>query len=396
MYTYSHQLSDGISSLKRSVMRDLLRLAVDPDIISMAGGLPADEFLPMDAFQECMTAVLSRDGPRALQYSPQSEPLREWITAHMRERGVECTAEEVFITNGAQQGLAIVSRLFLDRGQPVVLEDLTFTGVQQVTSGRGASVVPFPIDPESGHDLVAFEAALATSPTPRLAIVIPNFHNPLGVSLTAEARPLVAALCAEHGIPLIEDDPYSLLRFEGDHLPPIKAFDEAGMVFYLGSFSKTLAPALRLGWIVAPPDLISTVTVLRESFDLESSTLIQRMVMEFLDRDLLPAHLERATDAYRVRSAAMLEALDEHLGDIARWSRPDGGIFIWMELPDSVDTTEIFTEAVEQRVAYIPGAVFSTTGGHHNTMRLSYANLTPEKIGEGVKRLAEVVRPHVM
>ncbi len=395
MYTDSHRLSEGVSDLKRSVMRDLLCLAVDPEIISMAGGLPANDVLPVDTIRECLDAVLTRDGPKTLQYSPQWRPLQEWIAAHMNERGVRCSPEEVFITNGAQQGLAIVSRLFLDRGEPVVLESLTFTGVQQVTSGRGAKVVSFTIDPVDGHDIDGFEAAITSSPSPRLAVVIPNFHNPLGISLSIDDRQRVAALCAEHAIPLIEDDPYSLLRFEGELDPPIRSFDEAGRVFYLGSFSKLLAPALRLGWIVAPVDLAPTVTVLRESFDLESSTLTQRMVMEFIDRGLLPAHLERSRDAYRERGTAMLRALDSHLGDIARWSRPEGGIFTWVELPESVDTTEIFTEAVEQKVAYIPGAVFSTTGGHHNTMRLSYANLTPELIDEGVERLAGVVRPHV-
>ncbi|MFC1500313.1 PLP-dependent aminotransferase family protein [Candidatus Zixiibacteriota bacterium] len=395
MVNTRYQLSDGISNLKRSVMRDLLRLAVDPGIISMAGGLPANDILPVETIRECMDAVLTRDGPKTLQYSPQWRPLQEWIAAHMNERGVRCSPDEIFITNGAQQGLAIISRLFLDRGEPVVLESLTFTGVQQVTSGRGAKVSSFPVDPVQGYDLDRFEAALTASPAPRLAVIIPNFHNPLGVSLPADDRQRVAALCAEHALPLIEDDPYSLLRFQGELDPPIRSFDEAGMIFYLGSFSKLLAPALRLGWIVAPADLTSTVTVLRESFDLESSTLIQRMVMEFIDRGLFPAHLERARDVYRERSAAMMNALETHLGDIARWSRPEGGIFTWVELPGSVDTTGIFTEAVQQKVAYIPGAVFSTTGGHHNTMRLSYANLTLEQIDEGLKRLSEVVRPHV-
>lgn len=388
-------LSAEISNLKRSVMRDLLQLAVDPEIISMAGGLPASEFLPVETLLDCIETVLARDGARAMQYSPQTEALKTWIADYMGDRGVSCTPEEIYITCGAQQGLAILSRLFLDPGQPAVIEDLTFTGIQQVTCGRGAAVRTIPIDPINGIDVEALEAAFRQPPTPRLAVLIPNFHNPMGVCLPAEQRPRVAALTAEYGVPLIEDDPYAPVRFAGDHLPPIKAFDEAGMVFHLGSFSKILAPAVRLGWIVAPADLIPTITVLRESLDLESSTLLQRAVAEFLERGLLEPYLERVTEAYRLRCETMLEALEEHLGDLARWSRPEGGIFVWVVLPEHVDTGEMFNEAIKRRVAYIPGSVFSAGGGYQNTMRLNFSNLRPEIIREGVKRLSEIVKPLV-
>ena len=226
-------LSAETTTLKRSVMRDLLKLTVAPDIISLAGGLPAGEFLPVEAFRECLDAVLRRDGMRALQYSPMHEPLRQWIAATMRARGVDCLAEQVFITNGAQQGLTILSRLFLDPGKPAVIEAVTFTGIQQVTAGRGAVVRTVPTDLTTGVDVDALEAAFRREPKPRLAVIIPDFHNPLGVSLTIEKRIRIAELAARYGVPVIEDDPYSSLRFEGRKLPPIKAFDEAGFVFYL-------------------------------------------------------------------------------------------------------------------------------------------------------------------
>ncbi len=211
----------------------------------------------------------------------------------MRARGVACEPEQVFITNGAQQGLTILSRLFLDPGQPAVIEAVTFTGIQQVTAGRGAVVRTVPTDLASGIDVDALEEAFHRAPRPRLAVVIPDFHNPLGVSLTLEKRQRIAELAARYRVPVIEDDPYSALRFEGQPLPPIKAFDEAGVVFYVGSFSKMLAPSLRLGWIVAPAELAAQVTVLRESIDLESSTLIQRAVSLFVERGLMEAHLAR-------------------------------------------------------------------------------------------------------
>jgi DNA-binding transcriptional MocR family regulator len=228
-------------------MRELLALAVDPQIISLAGGLPASSLLPLDDVRRCLDEVLMEDGARALQYSPPFAPLRDWIAAWMRRRGVSCTPDEVFITGGAQQGLAILSRLFLDRGDPAVVEAVTFTGIQQVTAGRGAATRTIPTDLSTGADIDALEEALRQSPRPRLAVLIPDFHNPLGVSLTLEKRRRAASLAAEYGVPLIEDDPYSALRFDGVATPPIKAYDETGLVCYIGSFSKMIAPALRLG-----------------------------------------------------------------------------------------------------------------------------------------------------
>ncbi len=240
-------LSTEVSYLKRSVMRDLLSLATAPENISLAGGLPASEFLPLAEYQDCLNAVLTRDGCRAMQYSPQYAPLRAWIADYMRGRGVACDERQIFITNGAQQGLTILSRLLLDPGQPAVIESATFTGIQQVTAGRGADVRAVPTDLQTGVDVDALEAAFRQPPKPRLAVIIPDFHNPLGVSLSRDKRAQIAELAARYGVPVIEDDPYSALRFAGEPLPPIKAYDEAGYVFYLGSFSKMLAPSVRLG-----------------------------------------------------------------------------------------------------------------------------------------------------
>lgn len=386
------RLSREGQNLQRSVMRELLRFAVDPDVISLAGGLPASECLPLDGLRECIDAVLSRDGPRALQYSPQHLELRAWIAGYMASRGVACTAEEIFITNGNQHGLAILSRLFLDSGEPAVIEEITFTGIQQVTVGRDAEVRTLPTDLESGVDVDRFEDALKRSPTPRLAVLITDFHNPLGVSVAPAKREALATLAARYGVPLVEDDPYAPLRFGGEPVPPIKAHDEAGMVFYLGSFSKMLAPALRLGWIVAPSDLMSRITTLRESFDLESSTLYQRAVAEFVRLGKLESHLEEIRRVHGLRCQTMLGALQEHLSEIARWSRPQGGVFVWVSLPESVDTTEMFHRAIERQVAYIPGGVFSVSGGTRNALRLNFSNVKPGAIEEGVARLAEVIR----
>lgn len=388
----SPTLSREGTNLERSAMRDLLKFAVDPNITSLAGGLPASELLPLEPLRACIDAVLTRDGPRALQYSPQHPELRARIAEYMGTRGVACTPEEIFITNGNQHGLAILSRLFLDPGQPAVIEEVTFTGIQQVTAGRDAAIRAVPTDLDDGVEVDAMEAALRESPRPRMAVLITDFHNPLGVSVSPDKRPMLAEMSARYGVPLIEDDPYAPLRFSGEAVPPIKAYDQDGWVFYLGSFSKMLAPALRLGWMVAPASLMTRLTTIRESFDLESSTLVQRAVAEFLSRGLLEPHLERITEVHGARRDVMIQALEEELSGIARWSRPEGGVFVWASLPERLDTEEMFHQAIEKKVAYIPGGVFSVDGRTRNAVRLNFSNVKPDAIREGVRRLAGVIR----
>ena len=385
-------LSSEAGTLKRSVMRELLKLTARPDVISLAGGLPASELLPLAQLQECIETVLRRDGTRALQYSPMIEPLRRWICDTMRARGIACEPEQVHITNGAQQGLTILSRLFLDPGQPAVVEAITFTGIQQVTAGRGAVMRTVPTDLATGVDVDALEEAFHRTPRPRLAVVIPDFHNPLGVSLTLEKRQRIAELAARYRVPLVEDDPYSALRFDGQSLPPIKAFDEAGAVFYIGSFSKMLAPSLRLGWIVAPAELASQVTVLRESIDLESSTLIQRAVSLFVEQGLMAGHLARFNAANRCRRDVLFDALAHYLGDRASWTRPEGGLFVWLTLREEIDTWALLEDAIAAGVAFVPGAAFALNGGSHNTLRLNFSNVQPELIPVAVERLAQVIK----
>ncbi len=402
--TIPYPLSHLANTLKRSVMRDLIALANQPDIISFASGLPAADHLPHEQIRACLDGVLTRDGPKALQYGPPYLPLREWIAEHMHGRGVACEVEEVFITNGAQQGLELIARLLLDDGAPAVLEALTFTGIGQAMNAHGASVRTAPVDLETGVDTDALAQALARAPRPRLGVVIPDFHNPLGVRLTRDKRMRIAELAVRHGVPIVEDDPYSLLRYEGEALPPIKSFDEAGAILYLGSFTKMLAPAMRLGWIVAPAEVVSKLTVLRESIDLESSQLLQRVATEFLTRGYLEPHLRSLNAANLERRNALFAALDRELGGVAEWTTPQGGLFVWVTLPERVDTSAMLHSAFQHKVAYIPGANFSPDPagrsinggpGPANTLRLNYSNSTPERIHEGVRRLAGVIREHL-
>jgi 2-aminoadipate transaminase len=386
-------LSQVASQIKRSVMRDLIALAGQPDVISFAGGLPAADHLPLAQVRACLDAVLTRDGSRALQYGPPYLPLREWVASYMRRRGVACTVEEIFITNGAQQALEILGRLLLDAGQPAVVEALTFTGIGQVMNAHGAHLRVAALDLHTGVDVQSLEAALSVGGIPaRLGAVIPDFHNPAGVSLPVEKRAQIAAAAARWGVPIIEDDPYSLLCYEGELRPPIKAYDEAGLVLYIGSFSKIIAPAMRLGWIVAPASLIGRLTVLRESLDLESSQLLQRTVTEFLIEGHLEVHLQALNAANLERRNAMLASLERELGALAEWTVPQGGLFLWVTLPGHVDTAALFDAGLAAGVAYIPGVHFSAEGLYGNALRLNYSNASPERIHEGMRRLGPVIR----
>ena len=392
MVTFNNlQYSAESAFLERSIMRDLIKRTAQPDIIALSGGLPASEFLPTEAIRVCMDAVLTREGGDALQYRPMYQPLLEWIAEYMRMRGVGCEPDQIFITNGNQQALTILSRLFLDQNTVAVTEAITFTGIQQVTSGRGVTVRPVITDLQTGVDLADLERAFAAKPTPRLAILIPDFHNPLGVSINQEKRVKIAELAAKYGVHIVEDDPYSALRFAGEPLPPIRAYSD--QTFYLGSFSKMMMPAARLGWMVAPRDLIAKLIVVRESIDLESSALMQRIVAEFLQRDLLTNHLKQLNSANASRRDAMLNALENHMGDVATWTHPEGGLFLWVTLNDAaLDTWQLFEQALAEKVAFIPGGAFAVAGGYRNTMRLNFSKVNEAQIEEGVKRLSAVVR----
>ncbi len=384
------RLSSIAHEAKRSVMRDLLPLINQPGVISLASGLPAGEVLPQAALQTCIDRVMARDGAKALQYGPPYGPLRELLAAHMSQRGVVCTPDEIFITSGSQQSLELLMRLLVDDGQGVAVEALTFTGILQATRAHRARLTAVPLDYRHGLDLEAFAAALGQAP--QAAIVIPDFHNPLGVSLPPATREHLARLVARAGTPLIEDDPYSLLRFDGDPWRPIKAYDADQAVIYCGSFSKILAPSLRLGWMVAPPHLHPKLTVLRESIDLESSQLWQRTAAEFLDAGFLAPHLDRLRALNAERSRALDAALSRHLTGRATWSQPQGGLFAWVELNAAIDTTALLPTAIAQGVAYVPGAAFAAAPdvGAHG-LRLNFSNLAPAEIDQAVSTLARVV-----
>ncbi|HVS61904.1 MAG TPA: PLP-dependent aminotransferase family protein [Thermoanaerobaculia bacterium] len=390
-------LAGWIRRRERSLLREMVTVVSRPGILSLAGGLPAAEAFPSAEYARAVSEVLA-ENPRALQYSPAHERLKEQIVELMAWRGVDCATEQVVITTGAQQGIDVSTRLLLGHGGRVAYEEFAYTGIHQATALFEPQVLTLPSHLEHGMDVETLAGALDRGVRPSLLYVIPDGHNPLGVSLAPARRSRLVALAREHGLPIVEDDPYGLLGLDGDGFaPPLRALDDE-WVIYLGSFSKILAPGLRLGWMIVPARLATRVSVVKEAGDLESSSLTQRAVSRLLDSGFLPDHVARLRAIYRRRRDALLEALDRHLPSGARWTRPGGGMFVWVELDShidqEIDTVAALRRCVEEAgVAFIPGAAFTQdpTRGR-GALRLSFSTLEPDDIERAVATLARFLR----
>jgi 2-aminoadipate transaminase len=392
----SFHLADWAQGMKRSVLREMIGVVSQPGILSFAGGLPAPELFPTTAYAQAAAQVLASD-PAVLQYGPPLAALKGHIVQLMARRGVSCSEEQIFLTTGAQQALDILTRLLVNPCGQVMLEELVYTGIQQVLAPLGADILTVPTDLETGLEVDALAEQLAAGARPAYLYAIPQGHNPLGVSLSPAKRERLIELAHRYRLPILEDDPYGFLSYDGDAPPPLKALD-GQWVFYIGSFSKILAPALRLGWIVAPEALISRLTVVKEANDLESSAFTQRAVAAFLDAGHLPGHLATLRREYGRRRDVMLAAMARTFPPGLRWTRPSGGMFIWVELPAGVDTAALLQVAIAQeQVAFIPGHAFAVhqSGPQQQharrCLRLNFSNCQPAKIEEGIARLGRVI-----
>ena len=387
--------------MKSSAIRELLKLTEQPDVISFAGGLPAPDVFPYEEFREACNVVLKTHGPVALQYGTTEGylPLREMIARHTRRFGIEVTEENIMITSGSQQALDLLGKIFINEGDQVLVESPTYLGAMQAWNIYGAEYVTVPSD-ENGLVTDELEAALRAGV--KFIYVLPNFQNPTGVTIPLERRLRLVELADRYGVPIIEDDPYGQLRFEGSHIPSIVVLDEklhpqnngcyTGNVIYLSTFSKTLAPGIRLAWVIAPPEVIRKLVVAKQGTDLNTAVFNQIVAYEVAHGGFLNKHIEHICSVYHERRDVMLDALEEHMPAGVKWTHPNGGLFLWATLPDGMNTVELFKEAVEQKVAYVPGASFHPCGGGENTMRLNFSYASPEMINEGISRLARVIR----
>ena len=393
----------GITS---SQIRELLKYTQKPGMISFGGGLPAPDVFPVQRFEEACHKVLTEHSAAALQDGETEgyRPLRELIANNMARYGIKAQPGNVLITSGSQQALDLIGKLFINRGDRVLVEAPTYLGALQAFNVYGAEYESVPID-DNGLRTELLERPLRSGP--KFMYVLPNFQNPAGTTLSEERRHELVLLADRYGIPIIEDDPYGQLRYEGEHLPSLVALDREnlrrddgysiGNVIYLSTFSKTLAPGLRLGWIVAPPDVIAKLAQLKQGADLHTSTFTQFVAYEVARDGFLDKHVKLIRQVYRERRDVMLQALREFFPPEVTWTHPQGGLFLWVTLPGGLDMKAIFKSAIEQNVAFVPGDSFYANDGREGSrhMRLNFSNAAPEQIREGVRRLATAVKSHL-
>jgi 2-aminoadipate transaminase len=386
--------SNRMSRMKASAVREILKVAERPDILSFAGGLPAPELFPVDAIAEAHAQVLAEDGRAALQYGVTEGfvPLRAWISSRLASRGVRASVERILVTTGSQQGIDLVSKILLDPGDVVAVENPSYLAALQVFSGYEA--VPEPIGSDDEGMRVDELEALCTRAgvrKPKLVYLVPDFANPKGTTLSTARREKLVALARRHGFVILEDDPYGELRFSGTRPPPIAALD-SDVVIQLGTFSKVLAPGLRVGWLTGAPALVRAATTAKQAADLHSATLSQRAAAALLAKFDLETHLATIRSVYGERCLAMQASLARHMPKETRWTRPDGGMFVWLRLPNGMRADDLFDAAIAERVAFVPGSPFFAREPQHEFMRLNFSNRPVPLIELGMERLGQVVR----
>lgn len=387
-----------------SAIRELLKLTSLPDVISFAGGLPAPDLFPIERFKEAAEVVLTEMGDRALQYGTTEgyQPLREMIARNAGKYGIQISADNVMITTGSQQALDLLGRIFINRGDRILAESPTYLGALQAWNAYGVKYVTIPYD-EDGMQTDLLESRLRTGL--KFIYVLPNFQNPTGVTLSRDRRMQLVEMANDYGVPIVEDDPYGQLRYEGEHIPPVVVLDDeirakevpiySGNVIYTSTFSKILAPGLRLAWVVAPTEVIKKLVQAKQGCDLNTSTFNQYLAYEVANGPWIKTHIQNIRETYKERRDVMLNALEKYMPDGVNWTHPKGGLFLWATLPEGINTSEIFPLAVEQKVAFVPGNPFHPLGGGENTMRLNFSCMKPEPIDEGIKRLAEVIKKYL-
>jgi 2-aminoadipate transaminase len=397
---WAHRYAQRIKCAKSSIIRELLKLTQRPEVISFAGGLPAPEVFPVEQFKEACERVLTDHPIPALQYGATEgyQPLREFILSHMARYGILASIDNVLITSGSQQALDLIAKLLINRGDRLLVESPTYLGALQAFNLMGAEYVSVPID-DRGLNTDYLESALRSGP--KFMYILPNFQNPGGVTLSEDRRKELVFLSDKYGIPIIEDDPYGQLRYEGEHKTPLVVLDRTnlqrdddyllGNVIYISTFSKLLAPGLRVAWVVAPADVIRRLVQIKQGTDLHSSTFAQMVTYEVVKGGFLDEHVKHIRKVYSERKQAMLDALTSYFPQEVTWTRPHGGLFLWVTMPEGIDTRHLLEEALRQDVAFVPGDPFFAEGDSGSHMRLNFSNATPEMIWEGIRRLSIAV-----
>ncbi len=400
---WEYRFAQRTQRMESSAIRELLKFTENPEVISFAGGMPAPEVFPIEKFKEACLTVLDQNGPASLQYGSTDGyvPLREMIARYSARYGINVTIDNILITSGSQQALDLLGKILINPGDRVLVESPTYVGALQAWRAYGAEFVPVPTD-EDGMMTSKLEACLRAGP--KFIYALPNFQNPTGSTLAYDRRLKLIELAENYGVPIVEDDPYGQLRFEGENLPAIEVLDSqtrsqedcySGNVIYLSTFSKTLAPGIRLAWVIAPPPVITQLIHAKQGTDLHTSTFNQMVAYEVAKDGFLYEHAKLIRKTYKERRDVMLDTLSEYMPEGVSWTHPKGGLFLWVTLPDCLNCQDLFKDAVAEKVAFVPGDSFFAEGGGFNTMRLNFSNACPEKINEGIFRLSNVLKKHL-
>ena len=392
-----YNFADRMKNVKASDVREILKVTARPEIISFAGGLPAPELFPIEPIREASDAVLRESGRVALQYGPTEglPRLREQIAERMlKKNAIHTDIDHIIMTAGSQQGLDYCGMLFLNPGDAVVMESPSYLGAINAFNLYQPNFLEVPTD-ENGMIMEELDKTLTENKNVKLIYVIPDFQNPSGRTWPLERRKQFMEIVNRHDVYVIEDNPYGELRYKGEYLPALKSMDTEGRVIYLGTFSKILAPGYRLAWICADTALIEKFALIAQAAVLQTATISMMVVSKFLDTNDLDAHVDLIRETYKHRCDVMLDAMDKYFPPEAKYTRPDGGLFTWVELPDYIDTKAMAPQALDKLVAYVPGEGFFPNGGNKHCMRLNYSCMPDERIIEGIQRLAEVIKANL-
>ena len=391
------QFANRMNQLKGSEIRELLKLTAKPDIISFAGGLPAPELFPVEEMKTAAAAVMDEAGRQALQYSTTEgfPRLREQIAQRMFEKNnVKTDPNHILITSGSQQGLDYSARVFLNEGDVVLMESPSYLGAINAFKCCEPNFVEVPTD-EGGMIMEELDKILATTERVKMIYVIPDFQNPTGRTWSLERRMKFMEIVNKYEIPVIEDNPYGELRFEGEYLPALKSLDTKGLVVFLGTFSKILAPGYRLGGVCASDEILFKYNLMAQAAALQASTISQMETAKWIDMFDLDAHVAKIREVYGRRRTVMVETMERALPSCCKFTKPDGGLFTWIELPEYMDAKELQLKCLEKKVAFVPGGSFFPNGGHNNTLRLNYSCMPEEKIIQGITALAEAIKENL-
>ncbi|MDD6919623.1 MAG: PLP-dependent aminotransferase family protein [Eubacteriales bacterium] len=388
------RFASRMDQLKGSEIRELLKLTAKPEIISFAGGLPAPELFPVKEMEEAAKAVMEEAGQAAMQYSSTEGflRLREQIAERMNAKyNIKTDPDHILMTSGSQQGLDYSGRVFLDKDDIVLLESPSYLGAINAFKTNEPRFIEVPTD-EGGMIMEELEKILAKEDRVKMIYVIPDFQNPTGRTWSLDRRHKFMEIINKYEVPVIEDNPYGELRFEGEYLPALKSLDTKGLVVFLGTFSKILAPGYRLGWVCADDEILDKYNCMAQAAALQASTISQMETAKWIDMFDLDAHVEKIKKVYGKRRTLMIETMKAEFPPEVTYTEPDGGLFLWVVLPEYIDAAEMALDCLKENVAYVPGGSFFPNGGNKNTFRMNYSCMTEEKIVEGVKRLAKVIK----